>query len=396
MTTTEDTDKEERKRNSLRCDDVNLKVIVGGEQEDEGDRQEEKEGKERKQVFWHYSHILASQSRFVDALLSAPLAAAAVASTNKEDDASNTITEISFSDISPLQWKRMIHFVTDPVSALDMTIDDAMELIILYDKYDFHTGLKLCDKVLSSIFYKNEQEFKSHVMNNLELLDRCVHVVVLSHEKNLKTTLVNGMAWLHKIFYWNYYAECVILTVDYIRQLVPVIAFYSDDENYENVQDAIKKRLSDESIDILNPMFPDFFVSQIQLIVAQNTTLKLVNEIDISDCAQVVGTYYAFDDDDGDNNIGDTCMYYKDNMDTLDRFLLKKNDVGDWIIQHLPDRDVPEGDILFISKHSRCKSLPPKTGWEKMGGGNYVFRQRNLPMFSYYHNSDTGRKEITI
>jgi hypothetical protein len=66
---------EEHKRNSLRCDEANIKVIVGGEQ---GERYKGGDDNE-KVVFWHYSHILASQSRYVDALLSAPLAAAAAA-----------------------------------------------------------------------------------------------------------------------------------------------------------------------------------------------------------------------------------------------------------------------------------------------------------------------------
>lgn len=209
------------RRNSLRCDDANLKVLVGGQQEKEEEDEDYEDGgtnnmdtSPKMKVFWYYSHVLASLSRYVDTLLSAPLAAL---SKNKDgnnnninnndddncdydsDDASSVgITEISFPEISPSQWKRMIVFLTDPVATRNMSKEDAMELVFLYDKYDFHTGIKLCDEVLSSMFYKNEQEFKER-MNNLELLDRCVQVIVLSYEKSLKKTLANGMIWLETV-----------------------------------------------------------------------------------------------------------------------------------------------------------------------------------------------------
>jgi len=351
---------EDQKRSILKCDYANVKVIVGGEKEEK--------------VYWHHRSILASQSGMVDTKLSTSVGVA----SEKKKEVSIKVTKISFPDISPSQWEKMIRFITDPVAIRDMTVDDAMGLVVLYDKYDFHTGLKLCDKVLSTIFYKNEQEFKSHVMNNLELLDRCVHVVVLSHEKNLKTTLVNGMAWLHKIFYWNYYAECVILTVDHIRQLVPVIACYSDDENYENVQDAIKKRLSGESIDILNPLFPEYFVSQIQLIVSRNTSLKLVNQIKISNCgAPVAGIYDAFNENN--DTIYGTCLYYH----IIDpAFNLQKNEIGDWVIWKEYDT------LFFICNGSRNESLPPKTGWKRIYSAD-TLNQTNLPIISYFHNNVT-------
>jgi len=360
------------KRSILKCDHANVKVIVGGE----------KEGK----MYWHHRSILASQSGMVDTKLSTSVGVA----SEKKKEVSIKVTKISFPDISPSQWEKMIRFITDPVAIRDMTVDDAMGLVVLYDKYDFHTGLKLCDKVLSTIFYKNEQEFKSHVMNNLELLDRCVHVVVLSHEKNLKTTLVNGMAWLHKIFYWNYYAECVILTVDHIRQLVPVIACYSDDENYENVQDAIKKRLSGESIDILNPLFPEYFVSQIQLIVSRNTSLKLVNQITISNCGAPAAGIYNADNYNYDNyEISGTCLYYYLNSDDDVSFSLKKNQIGDWII--IEDDGIET--LLFICNGSRNETLPPKTGWKRIDGADRLGQTR-LPVLSYYCNTTEGGTKV--
>jgi hypothetical protein len=367
---------EERKRNSLRCDDANIKVIVGGELQP------------TRKVFWHYSQVLASQSQYVDALLSAPLAAAAAASkktdTDKESKAAN-FTEITFPDISPSQWERMIKFLTDPVAARDMNKKDAIELIILYDKYDFTQGIGLCDKVLSSIFYKDSEEFKEH-MNDLDLLDRCIDVVVLSHEKNLKETMKNAKYWLCDILVDGYESELVILTVDHVRKLVPVIDSYKDDTEQYTLQSAIEERLGKKSIDVLSPMFPDFFVAQIQLIAARVTTLKLVNEITIENSwGNIPGDYIP--EMDGDFGIDGTCIYYKKCTAPARGFVwLKKNQVGDWTISE-------NLHPLFICKGSRCATLPPKTGWERADG---ITVTRMLPVISYYHTSGSVRTEIDI
>ena len=325
----------------------------------------------------------------MDALLSAPLAAAASTNTEHtnsgENDESNTnnnndnnetsrnMTEISFPDISPSQWERMINFVTDPVAAMDMTTEDAMELVILYDKYDFHTGLQLCDKILSSIFYKDEEEFKSQ-MHDLELLDRCVQVIVLSHEKNLTKTLEHGLKWLRDLFN-DYIPECVILTVEHIRKLVPVIAHHKDDPDISNVYISMMGRLSNYGLDILSPMFPEFFVQSIQLYVAQYTTFKFVNQIVISNPVEVAGTYKA----NTEFANGD-CTYAGDDCDLI------KNEIGDWsIVKNI------DNTVLFICTGSRCETVPPKTGW-KDSNGDSIIHEQNLPVLSYYrvYDDDSG------
>ena len=353
----------------------------GGEGDEDGDEENKHDKTSEKKVFWHYSQILASHSRYVDTLLSTPLAAASTNRDNSKDNDDNNdtstinITEISFPDISPSQWQRMVMFVTDSVAARGMTKEDAIELVILYDKYDFHTGLKLCDTILCSMFYHNEEAFKTH-MHDMELLDRCVQVVVLSHEKNLKETLENGLIWLQQLFYEDYEPECVILTVDHIRKLVPVIAYHKDDPDMCNVQEAIESRLSRNDLDILSPMFPDFFVTSIQLIVARNTTLKLVNQIKITNCDQVAGIYNA---DISENfNIDVTCTYCREDY----VYYLKKNKIGDWIIER------GNGHGLFICKGSRCETLPPKAGWKKVDG----MEGQNMPVLTYYRTFEGDNK----
>ncbi|OEU10399.1 hypothetical protein FRACYDRAFT_247470 [Fragilariopsis cylindrus CCMP1102] len=368
---------EERKRNSLRCAVANLKVIVGGEQGDGGGKPT------TKKVFWHYTTVLASQSRYVDALL-----ASKKNDSYGESTAAN-FTEITFPDISPSQWKRMMKFLTDQKAAWDMNKKDAIELIILYDKYDFTQGIEVCDRVLSSIFYKDSLEFKERI-NDLDLFDRCIDVVVLSHEKNLTETMENARYWLYDFLCDGYDPELVILTVDHVRKLVPVIDFYKEDREGFSLLFAIEERLSKKGIDVLNPMFPDFFVSQIQLIAARNTALKLVNEITIGNCGgNVSGDYNPRTN--YDYGIDGTCIYYKGIAPDWGDVWLKKNEVGDWTISE--DLRLRGGVVpVFICKGSRSATLPPKKGWERTDGrGN-----GKLPVISYYHKSSSVRTEIDI
>ena len=98
---------DKRRRSSLRSVEADLKVIVGGEVAGENGMIESEE-----KVYWHYSPTVASQSGYVDAFLSTHLPT----EMNDKDDTSSDYKEISFPDVSPSQWERMIRFVNDPLA----------------------------------------------------------------------------------------------------------------------------------------------------------------------------------------------------------------------------------------------------------------------------------------
>jgi hypothetical protein len=106
-----------RKRGSLRSVDADIKVIVG--QEIVGGNKNNNNRDEKREVYWHFSQTLVSQSSYVDALLSTRL-------PNPSQDQK----EIIFPDIEPSQWERMMQFLSDPYS---MTVEDAFELVSLYE-----------------------------------------------------------------------------------------------------------------------------------------------------------------------------------------------------------------------------------------------------------------------
>jgi len=88
--------------------------------------------------FWHYSQLLASQCRYVATILSAQ-----IRNAERNSDDFRTIT---FPDIAPSQWERMVRFLNDPKS---IKVEDATELARLYDRYDFPIGIEICDEILS-------------------------------------------------------------------------------------------------------------------------------------------------------------------------------------------------------------------------------------------------------
>jgi hypothetical protein len=55
---------------------------------------------------------------------------------------------ITFPDIRPSTWDKMITFLDDPLASRDMNIKHVKELALLYDKYEFDLGCKLCDRVI--------------------------------------------------------------------------------------------------------------------------------------------------------------------------------------------------------------------------------------------------------
>jgi hypothetical protein len=152
-------------RKKLRSSDPDLKISVGAN-DDAVD-------------CWYHSIIMANHSNYIDALLATPM---------KE----SKVYEISFPDIVPSTWESMLKHLEGPMEARLMTIEDAMEVAPLYDKYDFRKGCQLCGQVLKEHFQDDEK-----ILSNLDCF---VDAVLLADAANLKEAKNVGVAWLHKTF----------------------------------------------------------------------------------------------------------------------------------------------------------------------------------------------------
>ena len=111
----------------LQCHAPNLEVTVG----------------KSEKLYRYHSLILASQSDYVDTILSSP------AARNEQERG-----RISFPDITVDTWEKMLKFLSPGVAP---TPEELLEIIPFYDKYQFSYGLKRCDQLISNwIPSKNE------------------------------------------------------------------------------------------------------------------------------------------------------------------------------------------------------------------------------------------------
>ena len=115
------TEKEQQSRPLKSCE-PDLVILVGLEE----------------QVFHCYSVIMASYSDYIAAMLSTPM---------KEQDT----MKITFPDIEPEIWKKMIRFL-EPGGSRYLGMDDYLELSPFYDKYSFKAAVAECDEIFSNYF----------------------------------------------------------------------------------------------------------------------------------------------------------------------------------------------------------------------------------------------------
>jgi hypothetical protein len=178
--------KPESKR--LRSSEPDLKILVGANDETVEYR--------------YHSSIMANQSNYIDTMLATPM---------KESKA----YEISFPDIAPSTWEAMMNFLEAPMARL-MTIEDAMEVAPVYDKYDFQKGRELCGQVLTEYF----QDKKKIVAT----LNCFVDAVLLADAANLNEAKKVGVEWLCQTFEsFDSQTGRIIFTETHIRKLVPLI-----------------------------------------------------------------------------------------------------------------------------------------------------------------------------
>ncbi len=101
-----------------------------------------------------------------------------------------------------------------------MKVEDALELVRIYDQYDFSIGILSRNAV-----FNPEDE-----LNDFTKLDQCIEVIVLSHEINMSKSFANGEWWLSNIFhdaiepFPNPWIKDFPFTESQIKTLVPVIA----------------------------------------------------------------------------------------------------------------------------------------------------------------------------
>jgi len=360
-------DEHGRKRTSLRSAEADLKVVVGKDLG--GDTQNE-----NMKVYWHFSQTLAAQSGYVDTLLSTSIG------TNIDSNSSMDHKEIFIDYVLPEQWDRMMRFITNPLALKSITIDDAMELAPIYDKYEFLLGLQICDEVLSE-----KALIRSNSDNDLSTVEQCVQAIVLAHDVNLRKTFHWGREWLKDIFSVALDADSVAkfpLTAIQISLLVPtfirdgelqsfstasgndrainanMIAEYLDGSAEElsfNLIGVINDHFRpDDLVDLTSPLFPGFLLARMEISHISRLSQKGQNRGSIQ--VAMYNTHHA-------------AGYYNLNRNTGN---YSRQDGEDLYELHRCPRErhwqlCRNNEILFSCRNSRFSPFPPLQGSEWVG-----------------------------
>lgn len=169
--------------NSIRYMETDLEVTVG-----EGDDQH---------VYHYHSLAMALLSKYVDAMLSAPMKEGAT-------------KKIAFPDITPALWENLMKYLEPGFYELPSS-EEAMTLVKYYHKYDFPSGLHLCDHILSKLIAQGYKSLGS---------DKIAEAFVCAHTHSLETATAAGVKAVSEMLEAFYGPE---LSVDILKVLAPVL-----------------------------------------------------------------------------------------------------------------------------------------------------------------------------
>ena len=152
---------DERDGKRLRSSEPDLKVILGSGEEET--------------VQWYHSQTLASKSKYIDTMLAVPM-------REREDRV------ISFPDIKPNVWAKMMKFLDDPIASREMNAKDATEVVVFYDKYEFVDGRRLCLHII--VDYMSDKSIRNMEKTFSIDIDLIVDLVIAAHTATLKACLM--------------------------------------------------------------------------------------------------------------------------------------------------------------------------------------------------------------
>lgn len=155
-------------RRTLKSFSTDLEVVVGTPPNQE--------------TFACHGLILASYSAYIDSMLALPMR-------------EKTTRRVTFPDIEPAVWNKMMSFL-EPGGSEELKLSDLATVLPFYDKYDFRTGLLLCDKVLSNLLNAHK---KGQLQLEGEFAELFISTVVLAYELQLGKSSKEAIGFASRI-----------------------------------------------------------------------------------------------------------------------------------------------------------------------------------------------------
>ena len=149
--------------------------------------------------------------------------------------------EISFPDIEPDIWIKMIQFL-QPGGSREMVLENLNEVLEYYDKYEFQSGVKMCDAMIEQYLKQLKNSYSCYTSND-EVKDQAIQIALLAHKFHLPQSKENVM---HMV---SYYLTGNCISTSQIRSVLPlVIDCRQTLEHLINIADgpSVKKRSMEE------------------------------------------------------------------------------------------------------------------------------------------------------
>jgi len=206
----------------LRLSDPDLKIVL---------KYDDAEGVAQTKEYQLYSQVMCSLSKFIDSALSHEMK-----DKNKR--------EIVLEDVIPEIFDLAFLYVTDPLKARSVTVEDALKVVEFYDKFEFPSGLQLCDSLVDEYIRSECDKPK-----NLNLFVDCL---VLAERLDLEMSKHTAVEVLH---IWIGHVDASMFSVEHIKKLHPML-------KSEAFSAAIADEfpgLTKEELD--SPLFPKYFTT---------------------------------------------------------------------------------------------------------------------------------------
>lgn len=213
-------------------------------------------------IYWYNSAIMATHSKYIEAMLSAPMRESAN-------------LELKFPEITPPTWELMMNFVEDLSAARKMCSLDVLKVVEYYDKYDFVQGRKLCDDVLSdSIKRAVNAEKKCNTFPRHA--GKFVDILVAADKYNLTKARELGMDHLaQKLSSKSSLYGRTMFKIRHMEKLVPILA-------REAERDPKPSYLEGDTVEaILSPSFPELYVLRAQAFAMKRNIQSSIQGISV-------------------------------------------------------------------------------------------------------------------
>lgn len=339
----------------LRYSHSDLKIVLKFKKENEENSHEEsgigadEEGNEsgcgdeewKEKEYEMYSQSLAQMSDFVDAALSVDM---------KEKETK----KIVFHDVTPKVFEKALEILQDPLTAMDMTATDALQIVDFYHRYEFAKGVKLCDRVLHDNARRDSKN-----LDTSDKLDRLVDICLVADKLDLKVTRPAIFECLHGIARTQFRRE-------HIARLQPFIL--SEELNRLHTFLYGKLMMDGEDLAVLkSPLLPNLCVQYIRNDADRpNLNLLALNGATKKANGQYFGNEEGYCVLRDDTPVTDT-------INDMEMEIVIERDIiighGDWAIIGRPfleddwSNDPNDDVVLWKCPNSSNFFYPPKESW---------------------------------